>query len=57
LTGAVGVGAGAVAAHELDAGMLAQPVGEAVGLSIGQQLHRTVAGHVDQDRAAHVAAA
>jgi hypothetical protein len=28
LTGAVGIGAGAVAAHDLDAGVLTQPVGD-----------------------------
>jgi hypothetical protein len=55
--GAVGVGAGAVAAHDLDAGVLAQPVGEGVGLPVSQQLHRAVAGHVDQDAAVVVAAA
>ncbi len=55
--GAVGVGTGAISAHDLDAGVLAQPVGEGVGLPVSQQLHRSVAGHVDQDAAVDVAAA
>jgi hypothetical protein len=57
LTGAVGVGAGAVAAHHLGAGVLPQPVGEGVGVPVAQQVHRAVGGHVDQDGAVVVAAA
>jgi len=37
--------------------MLAQPVGEGVGLPVGQQLHRAVGGHVDQHAAVDTAAA
>jgi hypothetical protein len=57
LVGAVGVRAGTVTAHDLGAGMLAQPVGEGVGLPVGQQLQRAVGGHVDQHTAVDVAAA
>jgi hypothetical protein len=56
VVGAVGVGTGAVPAHDLGARMLAQPVREGVGLPVSQQLHRTVAVHVDQHRAVDVAA-
>jgi hypothetical protein len=57
LAGAVGVGAGAVPADDLGAGMLAQPVGEGVGFPVGKQVHRAVAVDVDQDGAVAVAAA
>ena len=55
--GALGVGAGAVAAHHLHPGMRAQPGGERRGLAVGQQIHRPVGVHVDQHGAVHAAAA
>ena len=47
----LGVGAGAVAGDDLDAGMRLQPGGEALAGAIGQQVDRAVALEVDQDRA------
>ena len=34
--------------------MLAQPLGECVGLAVGKQVHRAVGVHVDQYRAVHL---
>ena len=49
LTNSVRVGTGAVACDHLDAGMLAQPGGEGLGLPIREQVHHLVAFEVDQD--------
>jgi hypothetical protein len=57
LPGALGVGAGAVAADHLGAGMGLQPGGEGGGVAVGQQVDRAAGGHVDQHRAVVVAAA
>ena len=55
--GAVGVGAGAVARHDLDPGVLAQPAGEGLRLAVGQQRHRPPPLQVDQHGAVAVALA
>ena len=54
---AVGVGAGAVARHDRDPGVLAQPAGEGLGLAVGQQRHRPPPLQVDQHGAVAVALA
>ena len=53
---ALGVGARAVAADHLHAGMPAQPLGEGAGLPVREEIHRTVAVHVDQHGAVDVTA-
>lgn len=50
----VGVGAGPVSADDLHLGMVAEPLGQRVGVAARQDLDRTVGGHVDQHRAVHV---
>ncbi len=45
----VGIGAGAVAADDLDAGMRPQPGGEGLRRAVGQQINRAVALEVDDD--------
>jgi hypothetical protein len=57
LVGTVGVGAAAVAAHDLGAGVLAEPVREGVGFPVRQQLHPAVVVQVDQHGAVDVATA
>jgi hypothetical protein len=52
--GAVGVGAGPVPAHDLDAGVGAQPVGDRVGVAAGQHVDRPVGAHVEHDGAVHM---
>ncbi|WTJ96316.1 hypothetical protein OG607_44965 [Streptomyces sp. NBC_01537] len=53
---APGVGAAAVAAHDLDAAMPGQPIGQRLGLTVRQHLDRPVRFHVDQDGAVGVTA-
>jgi hypothetical protein len=48
------VGAGAVARDHRDAGMLAQPHGEGLGLTIRQQVNDPISLQVDQDGAVAV---
>ena len=55
--GAVGVGAGAVARHDRDPGVVPQPAGEGLGLAVGQQRHRPPPLQVDQHGAVAVALA
>jgi hypothetical protein len=57
LTGAVGVGAGAVPADHLGAWVLAEPAGERGCFSVLQQVDGPVGGHVHQDGAVLAAAA
>ena len=47
----VGIGAGAVATNDRDAGMRAQPGGEGLRRAVGQQIDRAVALEVDDDAA------
>ena len=54
---AFGVGAGPVAAHDLRAGVLAQPRRESVGGPVAEQVQRPVGGEVDHDRAVDVSPA
>jgi hypothetical protein len=54
--GAVGVGAGAVTADDLDAGMSRQPVRERLGGAALQQVERRAGLAVDQERAVALAA-
>ena len=53
--GAVGIGAGPVAADHLNPGMRLQPRGEGAGLPVGQHVDRPVGVHVDEHRAVEVA--
>ena len=54
--GPVGVGAGAVPADDLDAGMGGQPVRQRLGVAASQQVQRRTGLAVDDDRAVVVAA-
>jgi hypothetical protein len=49
LPGALGVGAGPVAADDLHAGVVFQPLGESVGLAVVQHVDGPVGVHVNQD--------
>lgn len=49
--GAVGVGAGAVAADDLHTGVLLEPGGQGVGGAVGQDVDRSSRADVDQDGA------
>ena len=55
--GAVGVGAGAVARHDRDPGVVPQPAGEGLRLAVGQQRHRPPPLQVDQHGTVAVALA
>jgi hypothetical protein len=46
---ALGIGPGPVPAHDLHAGMLAQPGGQRAGLTAGQHVDGPAGAHVDQD--------
>ena len=50
LENTVGVRAGTVTGHHLNAGMSPQPFGQSIGLTIGQQADYGVALSVDQNR-------
>ena len=52
-----GVGAGAVATHDLHPGVGTQPGGEGVAGPVSQQIQRPMGGHVDDDGAVDMAAA
>jgi hypothetical protein len=54
---ALGVGAGAVAADHLGAGMISQPLGQRLGLTARQQIDRLAGVHVDQNGAVHISLA
>ncbi|MDQ1013483.1 hypothetical protein QFZ43_000032 [Streptomyces afghaniensis] len=54
--GSIGVGAGAVAADDLDAGMGLQPRGQGGGVAFGQQVEDLVGLGVDHDGSVDVAA-
>jgi hypothetical protein len=47
--GALGVGAGPVAADDLHAGMVFQPPGQSAGLAVAQHVDGLAGVHVDQD--------
>ena len=49
LPGALGVGAGPVPADDLHARVVFQPLGESLGLAVGQHVDGLVCVHVDQD--------
>jgi len=49
LTRPVGIGPGAVAANDLDAGMRPQPGGEGLRRTVGQQINRAVAFEYDSE--------
>ena len=54
---ALGVGAGTVSAHDLDAGMRTQPVSQGLGSAVGEHVDRSASLGIDQQRAVPVAAA
>ncbi len=55
--GSFGIGAGAVTADDLGTGMCSQPFGDGAGCAIGENIHRTVSIHVDQNCAVPVSPA